>query len=724
MLPYTPDCDYANGEALLTEEKIQQLITSYKKYNLIDYQHEFTDDDSEYYLQNIGEPIRTFITQKTVTFTDLSGTEITVPPGTAWLTSKIHDPTVEKQIDDKTIVAYSISVAEKEDAEYILKQYQQNHLTMKHDNQKLREIHATLAQKRKNISDINEPEMFSTSLVSFPCVYKAMFCKDSIKKIEEKNDDEVNKMTEENYNEDSWFKDLSRITKKLRSNKNNPQKKEDDSVNKEEVQTMIEENNKKLTEDLTTKMEENNQQLIEALKGNEEEEVDEEVEEVEEVEGEGEAEANTDADPEPEPEPETTVGKGDKSYHHEPKIKPTVKSQQPKKQHNSVTMKHRPTTKYNERPLLDDILNGRNGLSTKSLKSFDDIVLDKSIKESFDNKTFLDLQTPLMREVYKASFASINEQQTARAILPTNLFATFVTKIIQSEPILDFVTKVTGINGKAEYVTLDGSKVETMDGAAPEHYYFDLDPELSEVDELVGEFETFPQAIKLNLSDRQRLSNRFGDDLLNAILDIGQKRFQRGVGAARVYSSTSHAAAKDIQFRRENGYIAGAGTQLDNSTDFDIDDILGTFDTMFYALPSEARDETQYAFFVPSAVERAYRNYFIRNSVDRRIDFVTQRTQMYYGKIPVIESPTLSNESLMEEWNDGNASMLLLNKDNTILGVGRELGIEPERVAANASNNYYLRGDTAGLAVIPEYNVCATIDGDDYKSIPVNTEKP
>lgn len=721
MLPYTPDCDYANGEALLTEEKIQQLITSYKNYNLIDYQHEFTDDDSEYYLQNIGKPIRTFITQKTVTFTDLSGTEITVPPGTAWLTSKIHDPTVEKQIDDKTIVAYSISVAEKEDAEYILKQYQQNQLSQKTRNKKLEKIHATLAQKRKNISDINEPEMFSISLVSFPCVYKAMFCKDSIKKIETKND-EVNKMTEEeSYNEDSWFKDLSRITKKLRSNKQADKKMEDDSVNKEDVQTMIEENNKKLTDELTAKMEESNKELLEALKQSNEEEETEETEETEEevIEANNETETETETN-----ETETTVGKGDKSYHHEPKIKPTVKSQQPQKQHNSVTMKHRPTTKYNERPLLDDILNERNGLSTKSLKSFDDIVLDKSIKESFDNKTFLDLQTPLMREVYKASFASINEQQTARAILPTNLFATFVTKIIQSEPILDFVTKVTGINGKAEYVTLDGSKVETMDGAAPEHYYFDRDPELSEVDELVGEFETFPQAIKLNLSDRQRLSNRFGDDLLNAILDIGQKRFQRGVGAARVYSSTSHAAAKDIQFRRENGYIAGAGTQLDNSTDFDIDDILGTFDTMFYALPSEARDETQYAFFVPSAVERAYRNYFIRNSVDRRMDFVTQRTQMYYGKIPVIESPTLSNESLMEEWNDGNASMLLLNKDNTILGVGRELGIEPERVAANASNNYYLRGDTAGLAVIPEYNVCATIDGDDYKSIPVNTEKP
>lgn len=723
MLPYTPDCDYANGEALLTEEKIQQLITSYKKYNLIDYQHEFTDDDSEYYLQNIGTPIRTFITQKQVTFTDLSGTEITVPPGTAWLTSKIDNPTVEKQIDDKTIVAYSISVAEKEDAEYILKQYKQNHLSQKTRNKKLKEIHATLAQKRKNISDINEPEMFSTSLVSFPCVYKAMFCKDSIKKIESDND-EVNKMTEENYNEDSWFKDLSRITKKLRSNKNNPQKKEDDSVNKEEVQTMIEENNKKLTDELTTKMEENNQQLIEALKGNEEE-VEETEETGEEVEETIEAQKENNETEETEEKVEETIaGKGDKSYHHEHKMKPSVKSKQPQKQHNSVTMKHRLTTKYNERPLLDDILNGRNGLSTKSLKSFDDIVLDKSIKQSFDNKTFLDLQTPLMKEVYKASFASINEQQTARAILPTNLFATFVTKIIQSEPILDFVTKATGINGKAEYVTLDGSKVETMDGAAPEHYYFDRDPDLSEVDEIVGEFETFPQAIKLNLSDRQRLSNRFGDDLLNAILDIGQKRFQRGVGAARVYSSTSHATSKDIQFRRENGYIAGAGTQLDNSTDFDIDDILGTFDTMFYALPSEARDETQYAFFVPSAVERAYRNYFIRNSVDRRIDFVTQRTQMYYGKIPVIESPTLSNESLMEEWNDGNASMLLLNKDNTILGVGRELGIEPERVAANASNNYYLRGDTAGLAVIPEYNVCATIDGDDYKSIPVNTEKP
>lgn len=729
LLPNTPDCDYANGEQPLTDTKIDILLTTFKDYNIIDYNHEFTDNQSTYYLSTVGDLIRVFKTDKEVTFTDLSDNTITVPEGTAWATVDITNPEVEQEINDKEIVAFSVSVAEQADAETIISTY---NASIKNVSIKkvvdLQEIHERVSNKRTNISDFTTPHMFSISVVKFPCVYKAMFCKDSVQQVtksepEKKIIMEADKMSEEQYNEDNWYNDLKRITDKL--TRKNEENTGSDTVNKKEVQEMINEANKKLAEELDGKRAEDTKTILEALKElttttDEEEEITGEgvvEEEINDITSDDEEEIVTEDENEEEETTGATAGKGDKSMK-----KPSVKSTQPKQQHHTLSNKKQPVSKYNERKLIDNVLNNKQGYSVKGLHEIDNYILDSSIKRTFDNETFLALQTPLMREVYKASYASINEEQTRRAILPTNVFATFVQKIIQSEPFLDYVTTVTGLDGKAEYVTLDGSKIETQDGIAPEHYYYDRDPELSEVDELVAEFETFPQAVKLNLSDRQRLSNRFGEDLVNAVLEIGQKRFQRGVAAARIYSSTSHATSKDIQFRREDGYIAQAGVQLTNTTDFDIDDILATIDTMFYALPSEARNESNYALFVPSGVERAYRNYFIRNAGDRRIDFVTNPTQLYYGKIPIIESPTLSDESLMNEYNDGNASMILTAKENTLLGVGREMGIEPERVASNASYNYYLRGDTGAKYVIPEYTVCATIDGDDYKTIPVNTQ--
>lgn len=727
LLPNTPDCDYFNGEQLLTPEKVVNLVNTYKNYNIIDYEHEFTNDTSPFFMKEVGKPIRAFISDKEVTYTDLSDNEITVPPGTAFLEADITDPDVEVSIGDKIVVAYSVSVAEKEDAELILNTYKQYQTTIankqNNPNPKIKEIHNRITQKRTNISDINNPHMFSVSVVKFPCVNKAMFCKDSIQKVDNKAEKGGKQMSEkENRN-----KFLDGI-KNLVDDYTKKNKKGEDTLKQEDLNRMFDENNEKIAEsiksEIFTEMEKNNDTILEAIKKltqktEEEEDEEEEIkEEIEETQGEEQEEG----------EDIKLSGKGNKSFstkfRENMKKQFTAKTDQPNKKQHSIKNKDTPVTKYDERAVIDSLINNKDKISAKSIPKLENLVLPKSIKSTFENEALLSLMTPLMREVYKASYSTITEAQTTRAILPTNVFATFVQRLTQSEPILDYVTYITGIHGKAEFVTLDGSNVSTQDGIATEHYYYDRDPELSVVDEIVQEFKTFPQRIKLNLSDRQRLSNRYGEDLVNAVLDIGNKRFDRGVAAARVYSSLSHANSKDIQFRREDGYIAQAGNKLTSGTDFDVDDILATVDTMYYTLPGEARQEDQYALFVPSGVFRAYKNYFIKNAGDRRFDLVTQPSPLYYGKIPVIESPTLSDETLMTEYNDGNATMLLMRKDNSFLGVGRETGIEPERLASNASTNWYIIGDTGAKYAIPDYTVAATIDGDDYKSIPTNTLTP
>ena len=67
--------------------------------------------------------------------------------------------------------------------------------------------------------------------------------------------------------------------------------------------------------------------------------------------------------------------------------------------------------------------------------------------------------------------------------------------------------------------------------------------------------------------------------------------------------------------------------------------------------------------------------------------------------------------------SDGKAKCLLLNKANTKLGVGRGLGIEPERHADTSSTYYYLTLDTDAKYVEPDYAVTATIDADEYSAL-------
>ena len=125
IVPNTPDCDYNDGEELLSNEKIEALKESFKEYNIIDYQHQFTDDTKTYFMKKVGDPVRLFYNDEAMKFEDVTGEQIQVPPKTLWLESDITDDKVIQEIDDLELVAYSITVSEKEDAETVMKVYNQ-----------------------------------------------------------------------------------------------------------------------------------------------------------------------------------------------------------------------------------------------------------------------------------------------------------------------------------------------------------------------------------------------------------------------------------------------------------------------------------------------------------------------------------------------------------------------------------------------------------------------
>ena len=734
LVPYTPDCDYNNGEELLSYEKIEALKQSFKNYNIIDYQHQFTDEKGSYYMTNIGKPLRLFYNDDNMEFEDVTGTTVTVPPRTLWLESEITDEQAIKEIDEKQLVAYSVTISEKSDANTVMEIY--NKLITKTaqkediDHEAIQEINEKISAKRTLIKDIEDPVMLTTSLVKFPCVNKAKFCKRSLIQTEEIK--ESDKMAEQK-NDDAnttFINSIKDAVKQFRQS--TPETTEEDvevveeTLNSEEVQSMIDETvsavKEELTETITTKQDE----VLNAIKGLTNPEITEEdmkiiteageptVTDEVDVSSEQEKDEKEEVDDEPE-KTEKKSGKGGKS-------KKSRKEEIPLRQAEPSAQKSRKsakitgdetkmTTKRDEFSVIYDAV--KNNMSMKGLTP-DTISYDATGLRPYDHNFINFLDDPILQNAYKASF-TIDETNTRKAILNTNLFTTYVTKLIQSEPLLEDATYQTGIHGKGHIYGLDDT-IATEDGALPEHFYFDKDTAVQEATLEDKEIETYPQRVKINVSDRQRLANVYGDDLVNIILERAMARLRQGVAVARFYGNEDAGNDVDLQYKRQDGYLKSAGQQL-TSSDVNLDKITDLFDAMFYALPEEAQIESECVFYVPTNVRRAYSSYFLDKAADRAIDFVGQKAPLYWGDAPIKVSPTLNNKPMRDALDGGNVSVLLTKPANTHFVVGREAGIEPKRYAETSSDAFYATMDTANAYSIDDYAVRLTLTAEEYASL-------
>lgn len=231
IIPDQYDCDQNKGEPPLTREQIRNLKETFDKdYQFIDYDHNLLDTTSEWYMKLLGEPVRSWITRKPTTYTNILGNTETIPSGTWWLTSKITDPTMIELLDDKLVTAYSITVGNKafcDDMKRIIQTAPKNNT----ENQILDTAGLVATKNKTLIRDITDPVGFTVSLTGIPCVGSATFSKTCYEKQNKhiqayKNGGE--NMTETNENRFSISELLG--IKELFANKNDENQEE----NKEE----------------------------------------------------------------------------------------------------------------------------------------------------------------------------------------------------------------------------------------------------------------------------------------------------------------------------------------------------------------------------------------------------------------------------------------------------------------------------------------------------------
>lgn len=216
LIPNTPDCDFQNGETPLSTDQIQTLQQTYNQYQIIDYQHQFMND-GPHFLQRVGIPIKSWISTKSTTYTDVLGNTRTIPEGTWWLQSKITDPEMIKKIDQGKLTAYSLTTTAKNIADKYKSYMTSNKSSLKKDQ--VAELEQISRKYRTNINDIPDPVAFTVTLTDFPCVGGAVFSKkclvNSQHGISTKMDD--NMTTEDNKFSISDLKSLFNIFSSFKS---------------------------------------------------------------------------------------------------------------------------------------------------------------------------------------------------------------------------------------------------------------------------------------------------------------------------------------------------------------------------------------------------------------------------------------------------------------------------------------------------------------------------
>ena len=744
LIPYTPDCDYPNGEELLTPEKIEQIHSTFKNYGIIDYEHQFTFKNSPYFLQNFADNVSTWITTKETTFTDITGEEITTPPGTLYGSVEINNPLIEQKVDEGILSAFSVTIAEKEDADKVMTAYR-NKYSFKTDTlTAIENINKLLSTKKVLIKDIKDPVLLTTTLTGLPCVNKAKFCINSLnsatkskeeeimveevidnnstsEEVEVEVDDvteqvttkseEVKEEDDELLDEDGFF---NNVLKSINSFRKYQESKGDKDMNKEQINDLLEskvsQSNKSLKEEIIEAIKTNNENLTKSFKSEMESLREETRKELEE-----EIKAQK--------EEEEIKGKGGKARKSKEEP-PVTKSNQITNTNDGQSNKSMFQSEMNERDYLYKFIKGDN----QAFKSEMPKITYKNLSilpEALPTAPAFSLIHPALKDDFSASFT---EQGSQKLIFNTQKFGLYVRQLLSVDPLMQDAQfridyQVSDEERKMYGLAYDSDP--TQDGAMEEHYYFD-NPELTAAEITVSDKELDPQPVRalLHISDRQLKNNVFGQSLLDTSLNIVRSRYDEGIARINYFSSTDYANTTDIKFRRRDGLLYQAGTTLESdevatggSGDFDLSDgIENVIKAMFRALPYEAQQDSLYNLYVPPFVYDAYRQYYLTNDKINFLGNITGEIPLMYNKIQIKEAPILADPTGISMYGD-NVPMLLANPQNTHFSVGRALGIEPERQASTASTKYWFNGDFDVKFAMDEYSIVANITKDEYEAL-------
>lgn len=233
-IPDCPDCDFQSGEKILTPDEIEGMAHWFNtKSRMSDPMHLYANDQETV----IGETVESWTTKEVTRVTNIDGKEVTLPIGTWMATVKVTDDDTWQEIESGRLRGFSAMYVPRSDAEKLL------------------------ASKRTLIADLEDPVPLTISIVDKPCVYDAIFT--SIKeeagvvkagrRISNATLSKINKIVETmkaGYDEIQTIINVAEIERQPKEST-----KEDISMDKDELKTIVKEAIKEETNPLWEQLE-------------------------------------------------------------------------------------------------------------------------------------------------------------------------------------------------------------------------------------------------------------------------------------------------------------------------------------------------------------------------------------------------------------------------------------------------------------------------------------
>lgn len=267
------------------------------------------------------------------------------------------------------------------------------------------------------------------------------------------------------------------------------------------------------------------------------------------------------------------------------------------------------------------------------------------------------------------------------SILPIEKFDSFVEEMEAPTSILNEARYITMNSYQTDFdrIAFDGDlKPGRSNGEIVSSETNSIDPEFSTATLTANEYIAETSMTYDSLEDNIERGNLEGR-IVSMFGNLAGRSFER----IAVFSDPTKTSLP-AQYKVEAGFIAKAGHKLygtGTDKDFDGTKVIDTLEATLSALPKKYLiDRSSMRFYVPYAIENAYRNELSNRESGLGDQAITGSTQLTYKGIPVVHAPVLD---MAYSVNGLNPAVILTNPDNLVWGVYRQVQIEPDKDVRN-----------------------------------------
>ncbi len=163
-LPGCPDCDYAAGEKIRSQEEVEGFCHAFNDFRISDEMHLFGATGNK-----IGYAVENWTLKDEITTKNIKGEDVTLPAGTWMATVKVEDDDTWNKIQNGTYQGFSATYLSATDAQKL-----KDTLSANKSADFGMAVMAS-AKSRTLIKDLVDPTPVTVSIVTTPCVPNAIF---------------------------------------------------------------------------------------------------------------------------------------------------------------------------------------------------------------------------------------------------------------------------------------------------------------------------------------------------------------------------------------------------------------------------------------------------------------------------------------------------------------------------------------------------------------------